>query len=72
MDTKIFSGKSSNMLWKEIDKVYKQKKRKKIAKVAGMAIYSLGCRCQELEHEVDTLRQLVHSLKKKLETPKQQ
>lgn len=52
MKTDFFSGKKSKNLWKTINKISRQKKRKKIAKATANALYSLGCKCQEFETRV--------------------
>ncbi len=51
----IFSGEKSHDLWQEIGKISKKKRKKKIAWQAHLAIYTLGCRCQELESLVRNL-----------------
>lgn len=51
----IFSGDESKQLWKAINSISKKKKRKKIAKAAERAIYLLGCKCQELESQLERI-----------------
>jgi hypothetical protein len=53
----IFSGDNSKDLWKVINKVAKKKSKKKLARAACKAIYLLGCKCQELETEVERLKE---------------
>ncbi len=54
---RIFSGKNSGDLWKEINKV----KNRKIY----WPLYSLGCCCQELEGQVHALEQRIAQLEDK-------
>lgn len=60
------NGTGSTDLWKAINKVRKKRRRKKIARAAGRAVYILGCRCQELEEVVRKLEAEVQKLKSKL------
>jgi hypothetical protein len=53
----IFSGDESKNLWESINKITKIKKKKKIRDAAWGALYTLGCRCQELETRVDAIIQ---------------
>jgi hypothetical protein len=55
----IFSGKDSCGLWKQISKIKKWK--------THLAVYVLGCKCQELESVVAELLVRVDRLEKKLE-----
>lgn len=67
----IFSGKESKPLWNDIHKIRgnpdgtkKQKRRWRI----HIALYNLGCHCQELECEVEKLKLEIASLKEKAHT----
>lgn len=57
VDECVFSGKKSKRLWKLINKVWKKrkKKRKKILWAITMAMYGLGCYCQEFETKMDRM-----------------
>lgn len=50
----IFSGKGSKKLWKSINRIGKisGKKRKKLSGRTALAVYLLGCDCQNLEAQV--------------------
>lgn len=50
-----FRDGKGRWIWKDINKVQRQKNRNKLARAAGRAIYLLGCKCQELEGEMDRL-----------------
>lgn len=42
-EPRVFSGKSSKQLWKDINATHDA------TPVVWLAIYALGCKCQELE-----------------------
>lgn len=52
---RVFSGKNSTDLWKAINKTKGKKK-------THLALYSLGCRCQELEEIVRRLESRIARL----------
>jgi hypothetical protein len=48
----IFSGEESKKFWKLINRISKKKSRKKLKKLSfriWYALYTMGCKCQELE-----------------------
>lgn len=51
----VLSGDESRDLWKAINKISKLKKKKKIKRAAEKAVYMLGCKCQELESNLNAL-----------------
>ena len=61
----IFSGKNSIDLWKEICEVEKKRKKKGLALAVFECLYSFGCRCQELETEVEKLKKEVEKLQER-------
>jgi hypothetical protein len=51
-DDWIFSGDKSKKFWKLINRLTKKKSRKKRKRLAWrvmIALYAMGCKCQELE-----------------------
>jgi polyhydroxyalkanoate synthesis regulator phasin len=51
---KIFSGKNSKGLWKDINRTKPRRTQE--------ALYHLGCKCQELESIVEKLEQRIARL----------
>lgn len=54
---RVFSGKQSKTLWKDIDRMKRGRTR--------WALYSLGCKCQELEELVRRLERRIAQLEDK-------
>lgn len=53
-----FSGRNSRDLWRAIRRTGTRKSLKKLAETASDALWAMGVKCQNLEAELDTLKEI--------------